>query len=110
MKILGLVDIHPFSDTDAFTCMRVENNGDIFDVPLQEHQIDILIANYKKTPKETVRANFTTQQPLPPVQLTPEDYTPVQFYDDDDTPLLVEDPRDFSMGGPLDVGDEDDRL
>lgn len=45
MNILGLIEMHPFDGSDPFICLRIDNNGHMFDLPINEEQLEILVTN-----------------------------------------------------------------
>ena len=46
MNILGLIEMHPFDGTEAFICLRIQNNhGVLFDLPITPDQLDIVASN-----------------------------------------------------------------
>lgn len=52
MKILGLIEVHPFDGTEGFVCLRIDNNGNMFDLPIDREQLDIIVTNTQGTPTE----------------------------------------------------------
>lgn len=60
MNILGLIEMHPFDGSDPFICLRIDNNGHMFDLPINEEQLEILVTNKHVDP--TVAPPETTEQ------------------------------------------------
>lgn len=89
MNILGLIDIHPFDGTEAFTCLRIDNNGHIFDLPIDADQLQIVLNNANmETSTEEPQYEDTVKTP-PDIQQKTDAYSPspiipnTSHYDDD---------------------------
>ena len=45
MQILGLIEVHPFDGTEGFVCLRIDNHGTLFDLPIDQEQLEIIVSN-----------------------------------------------------------------
>ena len=52
MQILGLIEVHPFDGTEGFVCLRIDNNGNLFDLPIDQEQLEIIVTNTQSTAPE----------------------------------------------------------
>ena len=118
MNILGLIDIHPFDGTEAFTCLRIDNNGHVFDLPIDGDQLQIVLNNASNKPSEEPEPVYQNiDVPSPDLQRKPEEYAPSPIrpnvgssYDEDalfiegngaNTPIPYDNPADYTMGESL---------
>ena len=49
MNILGLIEMRPFDGSPAFVCLRIDNNGHLFDLPIDQSQLQIILQNQSTT-------------------------------------------------------------
>ena len=47
MNVVALIEMHPFDGSEPFTCLRLEKNGHLFDLPITPEQLSIVVANTK---------------------------------------------------------------
>lgn len=114
MKILALIDLKPFDGTPAFTCLRIDHNGHLFDLPIDDEQLHIIRANTQvEHEDEEVEEHFlvNTPQDTPP-QESPQ-FKPSHIknpYEDDDDEVVMVNGAPFAMGQSFSDWGEDDEL
>lgn len=97
MNILGLIDIHPFDGTEAFTCLRIDNNGHIFDLPIDQEQLEIILNNAATKVAVQEEPEETSEEEIPQINHERESFThsPIkkpatQRYSNDDVLFINE--------------------
>ena len=92
--------MRPFDGTSPFICLRIDNNGHLFDLPIDTNQLDIIVANSGNlidSPPEPdpIDDNVPIQRPTPP---------------GGDDRMVVNNPASFTMGQTFEEWSEDDDL
>jgi hypothetical protein len=103
MNILGLIEMHPFDGSDAFICLRIQNNaGNLFDFPITEEQLRILTDNMaspvasKAEPAGT--EDYSKYEPTASSFSPKKQPREREDDDDDDDVLVLNANRQYSMG------------
>ena len=109
MKILGLIEIRPFDGTDPFVCLRVDNNGNMFDLPITSEQLNIVLSNLaaEDSVEEYEEESMDDEEMFTPSPVN-EPQQPQQPWSPDSKPHLIVNSAPFSMGHQ--EYDEDDDL
>jgi len=54
MKIIALLEVTPFDGSDPILCIRIEAQHGLFDLPITEEQLTILLNNMGGSPEAEV--------------------------------------------------------
>ena len=107
MKILGLIEIRPFDGTDPFVCLRVNNQGNMFDLPITAEQLNIVLSNLGvEAPEEESEEEVEEEQEL--YVRSPINPPQNNSWSEEGKPHLIVNSAPFSMGHQ--EYDEDDDL
>ena len=107
MNILGLIEMRPFDGTDPFVCLRVDGPLGLFDLPITEDQLRIMLNNqgdaYEEESDE--KDMEEVQVPQPSVNYEP---SPVQNQGISNDTFVTKNRAEFSMGETTQMLEDDD--
>ena len=109
MNIIGLIEMHPFDGSDQFICLRINNGaGSLFDLPITNEQLQIVVANMNQQPQEDTQQNNDEAEELAQQTYEPSNssFIPRQEPDGEEPIFLRANP--YTMGQA--AWDEDDDL
>ena len=104
MNILGLIEMHPFDGTEPFICLRINNQGTLFDLPITQEQLNIVTANVVNNAPPTVEEDSVSDEPDHPYEPTNASFTP-NTRDDD---AIVLNANVYAMGAGSEWDEDDD--
>lgn len=106
MNIIGLIEMHPFDGAEAFMCLRVVNaSGSLFDLPINEEQLTIIMNNMPSDNKGTEEAHNTTSNNQEVTNIENYQRSPTRPEQED---ALVLDTSHYSMGQAMGWAEDDD--
>lgn len=104
MNILGLIEMTPFDGSGPIVCLRIQNNEHMFDLPIDEQQLTIILSNMgQEFPQE-----FEPEEQEEEYEEQQYTHSPVaQRAANDEGPIRLNSSH-FTMGESM--WDEDDEL
>ena len=108
MNIIGLIEMHPFDNTDAFTCLRVVNSsGKMFDLPITQEQLEIIVNNLP-LPNEDAEEKEAFSEEHELQNAEPLTYSRSSVRPPPQEPPIVLNTNHYSMGQAMGWDEDDD--